>query len=208
MRQHRELMMWSGLIVMGSVILIRVFNSCSDNWIINTIIGILSSAIVLFWTSFVGYKIEENKTFSQYYWNLMILKNNILTLNTIEYGTNMSDFYISLNRINELLSGYFAQVDQAFYFYKIRKKVQQLLKINGILHSLYMESSGAEIHIREYMGKHIDEKGERTYTIEQLHTDIKSFCKIIDNYEGKPFVIYLEKEIEKYRMLIAKKSNR
>lgn len=207
MKEHRKMALISSIIV---IIVFGIYASglisCINGWTNDVLVGVFSSAIVLLVTSIVGYKIEEQKILSQYYWNLVILNKYILILSTPQFEEVAKEYYETLKKINELLIINFAQVDQSFCFYKLRKEIRQLLKINNILYNFYSETKNAEVCFRYYLGRHYNDDGKITYTSEKLRDDIKNLIKMTDDYDGtgKKFVIYLDKEIEEFRLLINK----
>lgn len=173
-------------------------------WFENIATGIFSSAVLLMFSSLIGYCIEEKRNCNEYYWNLIKLRSKALVLSTIPQSNNTGNsYYEAVMAVNELLGGFFATFDQSFVFRR-RKKIQKILEIHYALYRYKNLSLDAELYIRQYMNDMKDENGEKLYNKEKLHKDIKDFCVQTDNFlgEGKPFVIYLDNKIRELQKLI------
>ena len=126
-----------------------------------------------------------------------------MVLSTIPQKNNTGNsYYEAVMAVNELLAGFFATFDRNFIF-KRRKKIQKILEIHYALYIYKNLSLDAELYIRQYMNDIEDENGEKLYSKDKLHKDIKDFCVQTDNFlgEGKPFVVYLDNKIREFQML-------
>ena len=195
------------------LILSWLFHSSKSNcgiWVENISIGIFASALLLVGSSLIGYLVEDYKICVEYYWKLQSLRSKALVLSTIPSEKNTAEeYYNAITAINELLLGYFSMVEQGFIFYKHRKKVQKLLEIHTFLYEYSVLSKSTETKFREYIACTKDKNGNRNYSKEKLHNDIKEFIKATDNFKdsGHPFVIFLDIKINEYHNLIMKKQH-
>ncbi|EOT27038.1 hypothetical protein C805_01141 [Eubacterium sp. 14-2] len=174
-----------------------------EEWFESISTGVFSSAVLLMFSSLIGYCIEEKRNCNEYYWNLIKLRSKALVLSTIPQKNNTGNsYYEAVMAVNELLAGFFATFDRNFIF-KRRKKIQKILEIHYALYIYKNLSLDAELYIRQYMNDIEDENGEKLYSKDKLHKDIKDFCVQTDNFlgEGKPFVVYLDNKIREFQML-------
>lgn len=177
-------------------------------WIENISIGIFASSLLLAGSSLIGYLVEDHKICLEYYFKLHSLRSKALILSTIPSGEGTAKNYCNaITDINEILIGYFSIVEQNFIFYKRRKKIQKLLEIHAYLYEYSNLCRVAETKLREYIACAKDENGNRCYSKEQLHNDIRKFIAATDNFNesGVPFVRFLDTKIQEYHSYILKK---
>lgn len=164
------------------------------NWLNNICIGILSSGILTFVTSLIGYCKEERRTLHEYHWKLSELKYAVIELGTITHKElkNGEPYYDGICKINMILKHYFALVDTDFFFYR-RKKIQKVFEIQTKLYPLVSETDIARDALRVFLNGKRDENGERIYKFEDLKKDMKGAIEMFDNFDntGKLFAIWL-----------------
>lgn len=185
----------------------RSSSSDCGKWIENISIGIFASAVLLVGSSLIGYLVEDHKICIEYYFKLHSLRSKALILSTIPFEKNTAEYRCSvITEINELLIGYFSMVEHDFIFYKRRKKIQKILEIQTYLYEYSNLCKVAETKYREYIADTKDQNGNRHYSKEELHNDIKGFLKVTNNFKdsGMPFVMFLDTKIEEYHAFIMK----
>ena len=88
------------------------FLFCTDGiefvvWFYFISCGVFSSAVLLMFSSLIGYCIEEKRNCNEYYWNLIKLRSKALVLSTIPQKNNTGNsYYEAVMAVNELLAGF------------------------------------------------------------------------------------------------------
>jgi len=201
---YKKTMVISGLVVLATICFLALSNGNLGDCVENIAIGLLSSGLLLMFSSAIGYYEEEKRNCKEYYWHLIALRNRGLVLSTIPINKGTyKDYWEALTIINELLEKYFAIFDQDFIFIG-RKKIQKILEIHNELCRFKNLSIDAELYIRQYMSGKTDEKGNKIYTKENLMSDIKEFSMAVDDFmgDGKYFVMYLDEKIRELQKII------
>ena len=173
-------------------------------WFENVCIGIFASGLLMFFSSIMGYLIEEKKTLCEYSWKIKELKDKVLNFQTLSKENQTLDgYFIALSDINSLLRSYFAIMDNDFLFIR-RKKIQKLLEIHTNLQPFNTAASEAILYYGQYRTKNEDENGNQVYSFEQFRMDIKEFVRMVDNYQGTEMslVMWLQKKEVEYSRLI------
>lgn len=175
-------------------------------WVNNICFGLLSSGFLTFFSSLVGYLIEEKKTSMEFCWKVKELKDKVLNLQTL-YKTNMDSYIGALMDVNTLLREYFAIWDNDFFFRR-RKKIQKMYEIHNLLQLANEKTSDMVLCAAKYRAKCVDEEGSLRYTVKQFKDDIKEDEEILFDYygTGMPLFSWLqEKEKEYSEILFGKK---
>lgn len=201
---HKKTMTISGVVVLAAICFLVLLNGNLGDCIENIAIGLLSSGLLLMFSSLIGYYEEEKKNCKEYYWHLIALRNRGLVLSSIPiHKGTYKDYWEALTNINEILEKYFAIFDQDFIFIG-RKKIQKILEIHNELCRFKNLSIDAELYIRQYMNDKTDENGNKVYTKENLMNNIKEFSMAVDDFmgDGKYFVMYLDEKIRELQKVM------
>lgn len=193
---HKKTTVISGLVSFIAICFLILSNGSFGDCIENIAIGLLSSGLLLMFSSAIGYYEEEKKNCKEYYWHLIALRNRGLVLSTIPiHKGTYKDYWEALTNVNEILENYFTIFDQDFIFIR-RKKIQKILEIHNELCRFKNLSIDAELHIRQYMNDKTDENGNKVYTKENLMSNIKEFSMAVNDFtgDGKYFVMYLDEK--------------
>jgi hypothetical protein len=174
-------------------------------WLENVCVGVFASGLLMIFSSLIGYRKEEMRTFREYHWKLSELKKAAVALETLPADENDIDNYIDATfNLNNILISYFATVDIDFMFYNQRKKVQKLYEIHKQLELIKTLSGNALLKMYEFRCGTLNDEGVRKYSFKEFKHDIQDFINALDNYNESGFMlaIWIEKKEQEYGEVI------
>jgi hypothetical protein len=174
-------------------------------WLENVCVGAFASGLLMIFSSLIGYRKEEMRTFREYHWKLSELKKAAVALETLPfYESDINNYIDATFNLNNILMNYFATVDIDFMFYNQRKKVRKLYEIHKQLEKINTLSGNALQKMYEFRCGVLNEEGVRNYSFKTFKHDIQDFINALDNYNesGLMLAVWIEKQEREYGEVI------
>ena len=168
-------------------------------WIENMFIGVFASALLMFFSSIIGYIKEEQRSSKEYLFRLMELKEKVINLETIPLEkTDINEIYTATVEIHNVLINYFYLVDTNFLIPQ-RKIPRYILNMQMELREFMDETRNALTHI-------CVKRTNKKYMYDDFRADIARFIEMVDNFNasGKKMGIWLELKEKEYASLLKK----